>query len=97
MIERIKSNEDKLDKIKLVVNNLERAINDFETIKPLIKDINKYYGSKEWFNDKENLEKGKIKNIKSGILSEDAVWNLIEKISELNNTMNKIKEEIWEK
>lgn len=95
MIERIKNNEDKLDKIEMVINNLEKAINDFETIQPLIKNINKYYGSKEWFNDKEKIEKRKIKNIKAGILSEDTVWNLIEKIRELNNKMNEIKEEIW--
>lgn len=97
MIERIKCNEDKLDKIEMVINNLEKAINDFETIQPLINDVNNYYGSREWFSDKENLEKGKIQNIKAGILSEDAVWNLLEKISELNNKINEIKKEIWEK
>ena len=96
IIKRIKINEEKLDNIKLVVNDLETSINEFENIQETIKEINKYYGSKDWFNDKENFEKGLIKDIKAGILSEDEVWNLLEKVKELNNNLNLIVKKIWE-
>ena len=95
IIKRIKINEEKLDNIKLVVNHLEISINEFENIQETIKEINKYYGSKDWFNDKENFEKGLIKDIKAGILSEDDVWNLLEKVKELNNNLNLIVKKIW--
>lgn len=88
-MKRIEDNEKRLDKLNTTVSNLE---NDLENFKSLIHDyylLNDYYGSKEWFKDKDKFEKGKIKNVKAGVLSEDAVWNLDENISE---TLAKMKE-----
>lgn len=92
--ERIKLNETKLDEINIVVNNLEKVINDYRNIYKKVIEINMYYGSENWFNDKENYENGKISNIKAGVLSEDGVWNLLEKIKELNEEMNYITDKI---
>ena len=83
MIERIKCNEEKLDKIVSAVRELEMALNNFEEVSEDIKELNEYYGSKEWFEDKEAYECNKIEKIKAGVLSEDAVWNLNEEIREL--------------
>ena len=90
MLQRIKSNEEKLDKIILAIKDLEDALNTFENVKKDIIDINKYYGSKEWFEDMKNYDEGKIERIKAGVLSEDAVWNTNIEIQELIERMKNI-------
>ena len=90
MLERIETNEQKLDKIILAIKELENALNTFENVKEDIIDVNMYYGSKEWFEDKEKIEKGKIERVKAGVLSEDAVWNTNEEIAELIGRMKNI-------
>lgn len=95
--ERIKNNEEKLDRLLKLVNELNNNLNEFEIVKDDIYALNKYYGSKEWFEDKEAFEEGKIKNIKAGVLSEDAVWNLNENIKELLERMDEISGKMFKK
>ena len=90
MIDRIKINEERLDIIINSINNLEDALNDFESNKNNIRLLNKYYGSKNWFKDKEVFESEKIHNVKAGVLSEDAVWNMNEDIKDLIFKMKEI-------
>ncbi len=87
---RIEDNEKRLDKLNIIVNDLEKNLDDFEKNIPEYFKLNKYYGSKEWFKDKKDFEKGKIKNIKAGVLSEDSVWDLVEKTNELITRMDEI-------
>ena len=97
MEERIEVNEEKLDKIINVINKLDEALTDFENIQDGIKEVNKYYGSKEWFEAKEALENGKIQNVKAGVLSEDGVWNTNEVVKELIERMKQISENLLNK
>ena len=90
MIERIIKNEEKLDSALLSINNLEKALEDFKSNKKNITDLDKYYGSKNWLKDKDKYEKKEITNIKAGILSEDAVWNMFEDINDILNDMQEI-------
>ena len=90
MIDRISKNEERLDMALSSIENLEKALEDFKKNKKDIKLLNKYYGSKAWFNDKDAFEKKKIANVKAGVLSEDAVWNMNEDISYLISEMKKI-------
>ena len=83
MIERITKNEERLDKILLSIKKLEIALNEFKNNKKNISLINKYYGSKIWFKDKEAYENNKINRIKAGVLSEDEVWNMQEEIDQI--------------
>lgn len=97
MIKRIITNEERLDSITLSINKLSVALNDFKSNVNNIKLLNKYYGSKNWFKDKEAYESKKVTNIKAGVLSEDAVWNLFDEINnlilEMNNVMKNVKED----
>ncbi len=90
MKNRITENEKRLDKISKVVNELEKSLDAFEEIKDDLEELNKYYGSKEWLKDKDDFEKGKIKRVKAGVLSEDAVWDLDEQIAELKKKFKEI-------
>ncbi len=92
MKERIVKNEERLNSALSSIKKLEDALNEFKSNKKNIDLLNKYYGSKNWFKDKEAFEKNKISNIKAGVLSEDAVWNMNEDISELMEEMTKIVE-----
>ena len=87
--EHITKNEELLDSISSTIANTKTALEEFKTLKEKIELLNKYYGSKDWFKDKEDFEAGKISNIKAGVLSEDAVWNINE---ELADTIKEMKE-----
>ena len=89
-VDRIVKNEERLDNITANINDLEKSLNKFKNNIKDLKLLNKYYGSKNWFKDKDDYENGKISKIKAGVLSEDAVWNMNEDISEIIETMKSI-------
>lgn len=92
--ERIIKNEERLDNVLISIRNLEDALNNFKINKKNMRLLNKYYGSNNWFKDKETFEKGELIDIKAGVLSEDAVWNMNEDIKDLILEMKSIIKEI---
>ncbi len=90
MIDRICKNEERLDNITSIMNELEDSLFKFKSIKKELDNLNKYYGSKSWFKDKELYETNKIEKVKAGVLSEDAIWNLNERIDDLLIDMKSI-------
>ncbi len=93
MIDRINKNEERLDNIEKNIKELEEVLKKFRENKKNLNLLNKYYGSKNWFKDKEAYEKDKIPKVKAGVLSEDAVWNLNDDIKDLINEMELIIKE----
>ena len=89
-IDRIRKNEERLDNINNCIKNVENALEEFKKNKKSINMLNKYYGSANWFKDKEAYEKNEIPKIKAGVLSEDAVWNMNDDIKELILEMKSI-------
>ena len=90
MIERININEERLDKALATIKKLEEAIEDFKSNKKNIQLVSKYYGSNNWHKDKEAYENGSIPKIKAGVLSEDAVWNMLDDVDNVILEMKKI-------
>ena len=90
MIDRITENEKRLDGLLESVNNLEQSLADFKSKQKDLKELKKYYSSKTWLKDKEAYEQNKIPKVKAGVLSEDAVWDLLEDIDNLIVEMKKI-------
>ncbi len=88
--DRIKKNEERLDAISASLKRLEDALNELQDNKKKLHLLNKYYGSKSWFQDKEDYENDKIPKVKAGVLSEDAVWNLNEKFKEIMEQMESL-------
>ncbi len=89
-IDRIRKNEERLDNINNCIKNVENALEKFKKNKKNINMLNKYYGSTNWFKDKEAYENNEIPKIKAGVLSEDAVWNMNDDIKELILEMKSI-------
>lgn len=87
MIDRITKNEERLDSALKAVKELKIALENFKENQKNIKLVSKYYGSKNWFKDKEYYEQGKIPKVKAGVLSEDTVWDMLEDIKELTQEM----------
>ena len=83
MLERISKNEERLDKTLISIKKLEIALNEFKNNQKNMLLLSKYYGSKNWFKDKEAYENNKIPKIKAGVLSEDTVWNMLEDIDKI--------------
>lgn len=91
--DRITKNEERLNQVLLSIKNLDYSLDEFQNNKENIKKLDKYYGSREWFLDKEKVEEGTLSNIKAGVLSEDSIWNMFEDIKDIINKMNFIIKE----
>lgn len=92
MVDRITKNENMYDSIIPIIKKIGRDLEELESKKDAIESVNKYYGNKDWFYDKESFEKGMISNIKAGVLSEDAIWNMDEDFEEIISQMKSIIE-----
>ena len=90
MIDRIIKNEERLNRLNELIIKLQKSLDEYKNLKKDINLLEKYYGSKSWFNDKELYEGGKIFNVKAGVLSEDEVWNALERLDQLMYQMQKI-------
>ena len=76
--------EQRLDRASLAVKKLEKALQQYEQVHDDIQALSNYYGSEEWKQDFAADEAGLLpQDLKCGVLSEDAVWNLLEENREL--------------
>ena len=78
-IERIKKMEERLNRASQVVGKLSAALDEYiETLED-IRALESYYGSKEWKKDLDDDEAQRLpKDLERGVLSEDAIWNMLE-------------------
>ena len=77
-IERIEEMERCLDASERAVRELSEALSAFEEVQPQYRKLSDYYGSEQWMQDYEDDEAGKLpRDLKRGVLSEDAVYDLI--------------------
>lgn len=89
-IERIKKMESYLDEAGAVIAELTEALEKYEKIQNKYYKLENYYGSTKWIDDFEADEEGKLPaDLKRGVLSEDAVYNLITDHSELMERMQR--------
>ena len=74
-----------------ILNSATNAVSELEKLHPDIKDLLAYYGSREWFDDLEADNKGELPaDLRRGVLSEDAVYDLISKIREIEAQIKKL-------
>jgi len=83
--ERIHRMEKILDEAASAVKNLSGALEKYQTILPAVKELTAYYESPLWRQDFEDDCAGKLPgDLKRGVLSEDAVYNLLSDIQALH-------------
>ena len=85
---RVKEMESRFEQLSQVVSELSAALDKYADAGESLKALDAYYGSDEWKSDFTADEKGLFpKELKRGVLSEDAVWNLLSDYRELNERM----------
>ena len=76
--ERIRQMEACLDTAEQAVNNLSEALDRYLEAQEALKQLDAYYGSEEWLQDLADDEAGRLPHdLKRGVLSEDAAWNVL--------------------
>ena len=88
-IKRISEMEEILNEARRRVHALEEALEGFEEYQDKIRELDRYYTGKDWKSDFALDEKGELPNdLKRGVLSEDAVYDLLEQNQDLLNRLN---------
>ena len=84
-IERIKQMEHHLDRASAAVMQLSAALDNYIDVQESISVLDEYYSSDDWKQDYADDEAGLLPpNLRRGVLSEDAVWNLLSDTKEIN-------------
>lgn len=84
-IERIKQMELYLDRASSAVMQLSAALDNYIDVQESISVLDEYYSSDDWKQDYADDEAGLLPpNLRRGVLSEDAVWNLLSDTKEMN-------------
>lgn len=82
-IERIEHFEKIFEETSAAIENLSNALEKYSSIQEKYFELMSYYGGK-WRQDYEDDEAGKIpKDLKRGVLSQDAVYDLLSENREL--------------
>lgn len=93
-IERIKLMEQHLDHASQAVMQLSAALDDYIAAQDAISELSAYYGSKDWKQDFADDEQGLLpSDLKRGVLSEDAIWNVLSDCNELHTRMQELLRE----
>ena len=97
-IERIIEMEKLFDESIDGLKEFEKSFRKFKSLQKKIDVLEDYYFSKMWRKDYEDDEKGKIiGDIKRGVLSQDAIYNMIIENDELLKRLGKfVKKNKWE-
>ncbi len=78
LINRVSMMEYRYDKVRRVLDELEKAVARYEDAKEEIKVLEEYMESGQWLRDFEADEAGEIPaGVKRGVLSEDALYDLL--------------------
>ena len=89
-VERITLYEQMFDTIEKVLSNIESDLKQLEQCKILLKGLEDYYTGGEWLQDFEADEAGELPaDLKRGVLSEDGIYDLLERFEGLRENLVK--------
>ena len=90
-IERITYMEQMLDEATEAVSSLSEALEKYSAVQDKLQELIAYYSSEQWRQDFDDDSAGKIpKDLKRGVLSEDAVYNLLSGITDLKKQLQEL-------
>ena len=88
-IERITYMEQILDEATEALYSLSEALEKYSAVQDKLQELISYYSSEQWRQDFDDDSAGKIPcDLKRGVLSEDAVYNLLTDVTRLEDQMN---------
>jgi len=77
-VKRIEKMESLLDECSAGIEEFEAALEKYEAMQTKLNELSAYYSSPEWMSDYDDSNSGKLpKGLKCGVLSEDAVFDLL--------------------
>ena len=89
--ERVTAMEARLNRAVEAVAFLEKALDLYETARNDLSILETYLASPEWKRDFNAREAGKLPpDLPCGVLSEDGIYDLLERNDELRSTMSKL-------
>ena len=87
-IERIERMEQNLERATDALRALNDALDEYEAVQEALQELDTYYGSDTWEQDFSDDEQGRLpQNLKRGVLSEDAIWNVLEEYRTLKERL----------
>ena len=90
-IERIAYMEQILDEATEAVSSLSEALEKYSAVQDKLQELAAYYSSKQWRQDFDDDSAGKIPHdLKRGVLSEDAIYDLLTDVTRLEDQMRKL-------
>jgi len=90
-LERIQKMEERFNLASAAVKKLSEAVEEYAEVQQFLNELSDYLGSKEWKKDFAADEKGLLPpDLKRGVLSEDAIWNLLEECRNLNDRIAEV-------
>ena len=93
-IKRITEMEIALDECREVMDDMESALNRLESVREKMGELFAYYGSEEWFEDRE-LELPP--DVKAGVLSEDLVYDAVTDAKDMSVRMLELATDVIKK
>lgn len=82
--ERITHMEQRLERATKALQALENAYTEYMSVSEDFNELEKYLGSDEWHADRQADADGLLPDgMRRGVLSEDGIWNLLERRGEL--------------
>ena len=89
-LQRIRQMERHLARAASALKRLSSALDKYEEAKTDIAALASYYGSDDWKQDFADDEAGRLpKDLKRGVLSEDGIYNLLERYREIESEEKK--------
>lgn len=90
--ERITMMERCLNRASQAVIKLSASLDEYEAAQKAVQELSAYYGSDTWKQDFDDDRQGRLpQDLRRGVLSEDAIWNLLEDCRELNTRLAETK------
>lgn len=88
---RIIEMEQRLERAQLAMEAMEVALQQYTAVQEDIAVLNTYLGSTDWHTDRADDDAGRLpKDLKRGVLSEDGIWNILERNRELKAQLKMI-------
>lgn len=92
--ERIFRMEKILDEASSVIRNLSDAAEQYAALLPQINELEAYYTGPLWKKDFADDEAGKLpSDLKRGMLSEDAIYNLLQENTALKDMLKNLSDD----